>query len=134
MDFTFPFTSLLSARSFCNRIQKLNARFLRTYSSRYLGMNDKQIEDLPIPYFCISCNLSPLTEQIHTEGTLWLAMRASSSLPLIFPPVVYGSEGSLLVDGAFMNNLPVDVMKGKFSANYIVAGEPSIYDYFNGIS
>lgn len=36
-------------------------------------------------------------------------MRASVSLPAIFPPAI--EQGDLLIDGALLNNLPVDVMK-----------------------
>jgi predicted acylesterase/phospholipase RssA len=59
-------------------------------------MNNKQIEDLTLPYFCLSCNLSDLNEYIHEEGTLWEAMRASSSLPLLFPPVLLESGNNSL--------------------------------------
>lgn len=78
-DFTFPYMSLLSGRIFSHRLKK------------FLGMNEKTIEDLSLPYFCLSCNLSDLDEHIHTEGVLWEAMRASSSLPLLFPPVLMDS-------------------------------------------
>ena len=39
---------------------------------------------------------------------MWLAVRASTSLPGFYPPVP--TEGRYLVDGGVLNNLPVDVM------------------------
>ena len=69
------------------------------------------IEDLWLPYFAVSSNLSENQPQIHEQGPLWRAVRASISLPAILPPVV--QDGHLLIDGGVLNNLPVDVMRGK---------------------
>jgi NTE family protein len=57
-----------------------------------------QIEDLPVPYFSVSTNLTQGTFQVHTEGLLRDALRATISLPGILPPVV--SHKQVLVDGA----------------------------------
>ena len=43
------------------------------------------------------------------RGSLATAMRATMSLPLIFPPVE--RDGALLVDGGMMNNVPADVVR-----------------------
>ncbi len=45
-------------------------------------------------------------------------MRATMSLPLIFPPVE--RDGRLLVDGGTMNNVPADVVKA-MGADRVVA-------------
>lgn len=66
------------------------------------------IEDLWINFFCISSDMATNGEVVHTRGSLWRAVRASSALPGIFPMVRLGD--GLHVDGAFMNSLPVDVM------------------------
>ncbi|MCG8420325.1 MAG: patatin-like phospholipase domain-containing protein [Proteobacteria bacterium] len=66
------------------------------------------IEDLAIPYFCISTNLTRGQEVVHRRGSLATATRASGSLPGIFPPVPW--NGDLLVDGGLSNNVPVDTM------------------------
>jgi len=68
-----------------------------------------KIEDLWIPFFCISSNLSTQAEVVHRKGLLWKALRASASLPGIVPPVVM--HGQLHLDGGLLNNLPVDVMR-----------------------
>ena len=70
---------------------------------------EMQIEDLWIPFFAVSSSLSHNREYIHRRGALWRALRASASLPGIFPPVIEGAD--LLVDGGILNNLPVDVMR-----------------------
>lgn len=68
------------------------------------------IEDLSIPFFCVSTNLAAGESRIHRSGLLRKALRASISLPGILPPVVDGEHG-LLVDGALLKNFPVDVLK-----------------------
>ena len=70
---------------------------------------DSLIEDLELPFFAVSTNLTQGTFQVHTSGLLREALRASISLPGILPPVV--SDRQVLVDGAVLNNFPVDVMR-----------------------
>jgi len=71
---------------------------------------DILIEDLPLPFFAVSTNLTQGTFQVHTSGLLREALRATISLPGILPPVV-SSDRQVLVDGAVLNNFPVDVMR-----------------------
>ena len=68
------------------------------------------IEDLNIPFFCVSTDLAAGALRVHRSGLLRNALRATISLPGILPPVVEGAH-SLLVDGAVMRNFPVDVLK-----------------------
>ena len=74
------------------------------------GFGDLPIEDLWHRFFCVSSNLTKGHLQVHTVGPVWQAVRASISIPGLFPPVNAG-DGDVLVDGAVMNNLPVDVMR-----------------------
>lgn len=67
------------------------------------------IEDLWLPYFAVSSDLSANQVRVHERGPLWRAVRASISLPAILPPVL--ENGHLLIDGGVLNNLPVDVMR-----------------------
>ncbi|CBL43672.1 conserved hypothetical protein [gamma proteobacterium HdN1] len=69
------------------------------------------IEDLWINFFCITSNMASNGEVVHTRGPVWKALRASASLPGIFP--VVRLEDGLHVDGAFLNALPVDVMAAR---------------------
>jgi lysophospholipid hydrolase len=93
-DLTVPMVALMKGHS---TVKLLRAMF-----------GDLQIEDLPMPYFCVSCNLSRAEVVVHEHGPLWLWTRASCSVPGIGPPVPY--EGDLLVDGGVLNNLPADIM------------------------
>jgi NTE family protein len=72
---------------------------------------DFLIEDLPLPYFCVSTNLGRGTKNIHEHGSLVNAIRASAALPGVLPPAVVDRE--LAVDGALLDNLPVDIMQQK---------------------
>lgn len=81
---------------------------------------DSLIENLWRPFFCLSSNLSRGEVMIHDRGPVWKALRASVSIPGLFPPV-RSDEGDILVDGAVMNNLPVDVMQDMFDPGYIIA-------------
>jgi predicted acylesterase/phospholipase RssA len=80
---------------------------------------DKCIEDLPIPYLAVSCNLSKPQEEIHNIGLLWYAVRSSGSILGAFPPITT-KDGDLLVDGSIINNLPVDIIKKKFGRTTLV--------------
>jgi predicted acylesterase/phospholipase RssA len=84
------------------------------------SFGDTQIEDLWLPMFCVSSNLSQGRMMIHRQGTLWQAVRASASMPGIALPVVM--DGDLLVDGALLNNLPGDVMRHLYGG-YVLAVE-----------
>ncbi len=69
---------------------------------------DRLIEELPLPFFCVSSDISTGEARIHRRGVLRHALRATISLPGILPPVIDGD--ALLVDGAVINNFPTDVM------------------------
>lgn len=101
-DYTVPLVSLLSG----SRMTKL--------LQMHLG---GELEDLPIPCFCVSSNLSTGALSLHERGPIWKATRASASLPGVLPPVVH--EGQLAVDGAVLNSLPVDIMQGKLVGQVI---------------
>lgn len=82
-------------------------------------LGELPIEDLWLPFFCMSANLTRAEEVVHDRGPTWRALRASISLPGVFPPV--NASGDLLVDGAVLNNLPVDVMARRLQGGPIVA-------------
>lgn len=72
-----------------------------------------KIEDLWLPFFCVTCDLSNSTEVINRRGFLWKKIRTSTSVPGLFPPVVV--NGQIRLDGGIASNLPVDAMKKHFS-------------------
>jgi predicted acylesterase/phospholipase RssA len=95
LDLTLPLLSFTTGKGYAGRLKKL--------------FGDVAIEDLWIPYFCVSSNISRAERAIHRFGPLWRAVRASSGVQGLFPPVVL--DGELHVDGALFSNLPADAMK-----------------------
>jgi NTE family protein/lysophospholipid hydrolase len=83
---------------------------------------DRSIEDLWLNFFCISTNLTRATMVVHQRGPVWRAVRASMSIPGLLPPVV--EKGELFVDGALLNNVPVDIM-AKYCPGPVVACDVS---------
>lgn len=92
---TWPQISLFNAKSFTRTQQEVFGNY--------------DIEDLRIPFFCVSCNLATNTEVIHRSGKLWERVRASSSIPGLIPPMVI--DNVMHLDGGLLNNLPVDVAR-----------------------
>lgn len=76
---------------------------------------DQRIEDLAIPYFCTSCNVSLNQATIHKHGGLFEKIRASISIPGLMPPAVI--DGHMHVDGSMLKHLPVDSMKEILGSN-----------------
>lgn len=110
-DLTIPIVSLLSGQKFVKILTSL--------------FGDTQIEDLWLKYFCVSTNLSRAKMMVHQEGPLWRSVRASGALPGIIPPVFY--QGDLLVDGAVLNNLPVDIMSALCNGGPVIAVDVSFH-------
>ncbi|MCJ2137920.1 patatin-like phospholipase domain-containing protein [Methylobacterium sp. J-026] len=73
-------------------------------AARYGGA---RIEDLWLPFFCVSSNLTTGSTMVHRAGALTQALRASIAIPGLLPPVI--CDEGVLVDGGMMNNLPADV-------------------------
>jgi NTE family protein len=93
--YTWPRYSLLDHHHYDRQLQ------------RYFGGTN--IEDLWIPYFSVSTNLSRYELHRHDRGDLFEAIRASGSIPVLLPPV-YTSKGEMLVDGCLLDNVPVRTM------------------------
>lgn len=94
-DYTLPLVSLVSGR-----------KVTRLLKREFAELN---IEDTPLPFFCVSSNLSSGQLAVHRHGELWRWLRASVAIPGVLPPMVH--QGEIFVDGATINNLPVDVMR-----------------------
>ncbi len=107
-DYTLPLVALLRGR----RVRRL-----------VLEHFDCDIEDLPIPYFCVSSHLERGELDVHERGHLWRAVRASVALPGVLPPAVV--DGHLAIDGGVLNNLPVDVMRSR-RVGHVIAVDLSV--------
>ncbi len=63
-------------------------------------------DQLPTPFRCVAVDIVSASQVVLDHGSLAQAMRATMSLPLIFPPVEL--DGRVLVDGGVMNNVPAE--------------------------
>jgi predicted acylesterase/phospholipase RssA/CRP-like cAMP-binding protein len=110
-EYTLPLVSLIRGR----RLDRLLAEQLGTTC----------IEDLWLPFFCVSSDLTAAKVRLHTVGPLLAALRASISIPGVLPPVI--EEGHLLVDGGMTNNLPGDIMRERWGGTVILVDtEPEL--------
>jgi len=85
------------------------------YNSRELDFNRT-----PIPFRCVATDLNSLQPVTFAAGPLPQAVRASISIPGVFPPV-QAANGHYLVDGGILDNLPTDVLKRDLHADIIIA-------------
>ncbi|XP_066569380.1 patatin-like phospholipase domain-containing protein 7 [Amia ocellicauda] len=106
LDLTYPVTSMFTGASFNNSI-----------SAVFKG---RQIEDLWIPYFNITTDITASAMRVHTDGSLWRYVRASMSLSGYLPPLCDPKDGHLLMDGGYINNLPADVARS-LGAKIVIA-------------
>ncbi len=102
-DRTLPLVAMHSGH-------KVSQVLKRTY-----GEGD--IEDLPLPFFCVSTDLSEGVLHVHERGPLWIALRATSAIPGVVPPVFH--ERRVLVDGGVMDNLPVEEMRHRLAGDIV---------------
>jgi NTE family protein len=82
----------------------------------YFDVDD--FDDLPTPFRTVAVDLLSAQPVVMRSGSLADAMRATMSLPLIFPPVEI--NGQVLIDGGIMNNVPADIVKA-MGADRVVA-------------
>ncbi len=94
-DFTIPAFSLLRG-----------AKTRRLLDDAF---GERQIEELPLRFFCLSCDLVEREPVVHRTGRVVDAVYPSLAIPGVFPPVA-GRDGRLLVDGGVLDNLPVATM------------------------
>ena len=95
IDYTVPVYALTTGKNWSATLEEL--------------FGDTQIEDLLHPFFCTSVNLTEAELVVHDRGSLLHAVRASTAIPGILPPVWH--DGDLLVDGGLLNNLPIDLAR-----------------------
>ena len=108
-DYTLPLMSIMDKRKGLE-------------SGQYV-YGDKRIEDLWIPFFCVSSDLTAATVCVHRSGSLLEAATASMSIPGVFVPSV--NDRHLLVDGALFNNLPGDVVR-EMGCGELIASRVSV--------
>jgi predicted acylesterase/phospholipase RssA/CRP-like cAMP-binding protein len=102
-DFTIPISSLLAGNKLDRVMRKL--------------YGEANIEDLWVPFFCVSTDLSRAKLVVHDRGSLWKSVRASCSIPGMFPAMPF--DDRMLVDGGLMDNLPIDLFSECYSGSII---------------
>ncbi|XP_066474639.1 patatin-like phospholipase domain-containing protein 6 isoform X1 [Tiliqua scincoides] len=92
LDLTYPITSMFSGSAFNTSIHKV--------------FQDKQIEDLWLPYFNVTTDITASAMRVHKNGSVWRYVRASASYTPYLPPICDPKDSHLLVDGCYVNNVP----------------------------
>lgn len=95
LDLTYPSASYTTGHEF-------NRGIFKTFGN-------SQIEDCWLEFYCNTTNISKSRSEIHTSGYIWRYVRASMSLAGLIPPLC--DEGSMLLDGGYIDNLTVAHMK-----------------------
>lgn len=93
-DYTVPFVALV-------RGQRVSALLQREFG-------DTRIEDLCLPFACVSTDLAGGEAVVHRRGPVWMALRASSAIPGLLPPMFV--DGRVLVDGGVIDNFPLELV------------------------
>ncbi|KAJ1977009.1 phosphatidylcholine and lysophosphatidylcholine phospholipase [Dimargaris xerosporica] len=124
LDITYPVTSYVTGHAFNRNVWKV--------------FRNSQIEDLWLPYFCNTANITFSREEIHQSGYLWRYVRASMSLSGFLPPLC-DDNGHMLLDGGYLDNLPVQVMKAMgasviFAIDVAADDDTSLMDYGDSVS
>ncbi|KAI1325470.1 hypothetical protein F5Y16DRAFT_261846 [Xylariaceae sp. FL0255] len=95
LDLTYPSASYTTGHEFNRGIFKTFGKY--------------QLEDFWLEFYCNTTNISKSRAEIHTSGYAWRYVRASMSLAGLLPPLC--DEGSMLLDGGYVDNLTVSHMK-----------------------
>lgn len=97
------------------------------FKNNLLEMLEKKIEginieDCQIPFAAVATAVEDGDEVIIKNGSLHEAIKASTALPLVFPPENIGER--LLMDGGFVNPVPADIVR-EMGAEYVIAVDVS---------
>jgi lysophospholipid hydrolase len=107
LDLTYPVTAMFTGAAFNRSINEV--------------FGERLIEDLWLPYFTVTTDISSSCLRIHRYGSLWRYVRSSMSLSGYLPPLCDPIDGHLLLDGGYVNNLPADIMREVMGAETILA-------------
>ena len=97
LEKNLPFVSFFRGR-------KLTALLERIF-------REMTFEELEVPLYCIGSDLNTGRKIIFERGPLVTAMRATASIPGIFPP--YYSGHFAIVDGGVLDNMPGSILREK---------------------
>jgi len=92
VDFTLSTSGIIKADKVFKEIHKF--------------IPDRLIEELPVKFSAVATDLKHGKEIVISEGSLFEAIRASISIPLIITPVL--KSDTLFIDGGVLNPVPVN--------------------------
>ena len=82
---------------------------------------ENDFNNLMVPFFCVSSDISKKKHFISTKGDLGPAIRASMTYPGFFKPI--SIDSTLLFDGGLYNNFPYKEMKEIFKPDFIIGSK-----------
>ena len=91
---------------------------MNVYDATITRRSIRRFKDMPIPVSCVAVNIDTGQEVVINTGTVWKAVRASVSIPVLF--TLIEKEGKYLADGGLVNPVPVSVLKD-MGADIIIA-------------
>ncbi|KAL8992108.1 MAG: hypothetical protein Q9169_007366 [Polycauliona sp. 2 TL-2023] len=112
LDLTYPSSSYTTGHEF-------NRGIFKTFG-------DSQIEDFWLDFYCNTTNISKSRSEYHNSGYVWRYVRASMSLAGLIPPMC--DEGSMLLDGGYVDNLTVTHMRSLGAETIFAVDVGSLYD------
>lgn len=94
-DLTYPLVAYTTGHEFNRGVWK--------------AFGDIRIEDFWVGFYCNSTNITNSVMEYHVSGYAWRYIRASMSLCGLVPPII-DNKGNMLLDGGYVDNLPVTEM------------------------
>ncbi|MFC1600370.1 patatin-like phospholipase family protein, partial [Patescibacteria group bacterium] len=85
----------------------LKSDFVEEVLTQIFG--DKKFEECKIPFTAVAVDLETGGEVFFNKGLLKNAIKASASIPIVFPPTFY--EDRYLIDGGVLNNVPLSCLR-----------------------
>ncbi len=104
MDFSFSSRGFIKGDKVFSELQKIVGECL--------------IEELDFPFCCNAVDYLEGTEKVFESGSLFAAIRASSSIPTLVQPAVI--DFIEYIDGGVLNPLPLDLLKNS-KENLVIA-------------
>lgn len=93
------------------------------------SLGSLEIQDLKKPFMAVATEMDSGDEYVFKEGSVALALCASSCYPPFFKPVVI--DNKRYIDGAFSNSVPADLVK-EMGADYVVGIDLSNHEPKSG--
>ena len=118
VDFTISSKGIIKVDKVLNEIQKF--------------MPDRMIEDLPVAYTAVATDLAKNSEVVLNSGSLYEAIKASVSIPMLITPVQ--KNDTLFVDGGVLNPVPVNRVKRNGDDMLIAVNVNAFIPFKNGHS